>query len=206
MATAVAMASPYELSGFRSAKFGMNKNQVITAIKSDFGVQDSDIARDVNMDEGTDLLEIQQSSLSVFDNPTTISYVFGHKTKKLIQVTVTIRNTTTDDASKQFFLNTAVTKLIPYFQQNDLSNYKVINNMAVPQENAVVLFGLLPKSDTHPQALEISLSNIAVSQKGDQVYIDVLKASPDPIVLRLSYISTLTNMDIATQKIKSNDF
>lgn len=205
MATAVAMASPYVLEGFRSAKFGMNKNQVITAIKTDFGVEDADIIRDVNMDQGTDVLAVEQPGLSVFNGPTTIAYMFGHKTKKLIRVTVTIRGEATQDSDKVFFLNAAVNKLVPHFKQKDLSNYKVVGNVAVPKENAVLLFGLVPESEKYPQALEIALSNIAVRQKDNQVTVDILKASPEPITLQINYISALENMDIA-KPIDSKDF
>ncbi len=201
------LASPYVVEGFRSAKFGMNKNQVIASIKTDFKVPDAKILRDINLDKGTDVLIVKQSSLSVFANPTTISYVFGHKSKKLMAVTVKITEDSKDNAIQQIFLRTAVEKLVPFFEDNDLSAYRMINNVALQQKNAVILFGLLPKSEQYPQALEISLSNVSVQQGDKKVFVDVKKDSQDPIILRISYVQSFNNSDtFNNSKINKKDF
>ncbi len=207
MLTTVAMASPYVIEGFRSAKFGMTKSQVVDAIKKDFKVSDAKIIRDTNIENGTDLLVVKQPSLSAFASPTTISYIFGYESKRLTTINVEIVNASKEANAQGSFLNTAINKLVPYFKENDLSAYKVIDSAALEKENVVVLFGLLPKSKTHPQALEIALSNVSVTQKDKQVIVDVKKDSEQPMVLRISYVKDLENIDIKEPvKIGKDDF
>lgn len=76
------------LDGFRSAKFGMNENKVKKAITKDFKIPNRKIKKTTNPTEQTISLSISVPKLFGHGGPATIGYVFGHQSKKLIQVNV----------------------------------------------------------------------------------------------------------------------
>src|SRR5262245_16713901 len=78
----------YEVTGFRDARFGMTEPEVRTAIKKSFLVKDADIKTGSNPTEGTTLLTVRVSSLDPGPGTATVTYIFGNKSKKLIQVNV----------------------------------------------------------------------------------------------------------------------
>jgi hypothetical protein len=88
-ATADAMlptAAPVVVEGFRSAKFGMTQAEVKAAIVKDFGVKADAITAGVNPAERTQLLSVKVPDLLPGGGTAQVSYVFGYKTKQLIQV------------------------------------------------------------------------------------------------------------------------
>src|SRR5437016_5118723 len=76
----------YEVTGFRDARFGMTEPEVRAVVKKSFAVKDADIKAAPNPAEGTTLLTVRVNSLDPGPGPGTITYIFGNKTKKLIQV------------------------------------------------------------------------------------------------------------------------
>ena len=78
----------YEVTGFRDARFGMTEADVRAAVKKSLAVQDADIKTGANPTEGTALLIVRVDSLDPGPGPATITYIFGNKSKKLIQVNV----------------------------------------------------------------------------------------------------------------------
>lgn len=88
-ATADAMlpaAAPVVVAGFRSAKFGMTQADVKAAIIKDFDVKGDAITTGVNPAERTQLLSVKVPDLLPGGGTAQVSYVFGYKTKQLIQV------------------------------------------------------------------------------------------------------------------------
>src|SRR5262247_2151537 len=78
----------YEVTGFRDARFGMTEAEVRAGVKKSFAVKDADIKTTANPTEGTTLLIVRVDSLDPGPGPATITYIFGNKSKKLIQVNV----------------------------------------------------------------------------------------------------------------------
>ena len=78
----------YEVTGFRDARFGMTEAEVRAAVKKSFAVKDADIKTTANPTEGTTLLIVRVDSLDPGPGPATVTYIFGNKSKKLIQVNV----------------------------------------------------------------------------------------------------------------------
>jgi hypothetical protein len=74
------------VAGFRSAKFGMNEPEVRQAIMRDFGVKADAIRAEDNSAEQTHVLIITVTDLLQGGGKAALSYVFGYKTKTLIQV------------------------------------------------------------------------------------------------------------------------
>jgi hypothetical protein len=74
------------VTGFRSAKFGMNEPDVRQAIMRDFGVKADAIRAQENSAEQTHVLIVAVPDLLQGGGKADLSYVFGYKAKTLIQV------------------------------------------------------------------------------------------------------------------------
>ena len=74
------------VEGFRSAKFGMNEADVRSAIGKDFGLKPEAIKTQDNPAELTHSLLVTVPDLLPNGGGAEVSYVFGYKSKSLIQV------------------------------------------------------------------------------------------------------------------------
>ena len=82
----VAPAQPVRIEGFRSAQWGMTEAQVKAAIAKDFKTAPEKIRSEENLAERTQVLAITVPDLLEGAGAAKISYIFGHASKKLIQV------------------------------------------------------------------------------------------------------------------------
>jgi hypothetical protein len=78
----------YEVTGFRDAHFGMTEQELRAAVVKDFALKPADITSSVNPVEGTTVLTAKVAALEPGPGPAAIAYIFGHASKKLIQVNV----------------------------------------------------------------------------------------------------------------------
>ena len=76
------------IDGFRSAKFGMDEKKVKRAIAKDFKISKSKIDRKVHPIEKTLTLNVNIPDLFATGGTACITYILGHKSKKLMQVNV----------------------------------------------------------------------------------------------------------------------
>jgi hypothetical protein len=87
-ATAPAPAPVTDVNGFRSATFGMSEADVRATIVKDFSVKPSAIASGQNPAERTRVLSVSVPDLLQGGGTAQVSYVFGYKSKTLIQIGV----------------------------------------------------------------------------------------------------------------------
>ena len=186
----------YEVTGFRDARFGMTEPEVRTAIKKSFPVKDADIKTGSNPTEGTILLTARVDSLDPGPGTATVTYIFGNKNKKLIQVNVGWGEDGPSDANA---IVGAATRLERYFQS--FSWRKDATRAGVPVgENTVVLFA---GEDEKKGAVRVIIDGIKyqVNREGKET------SSPDPKgppKLVINYIADRENPDIA--KIEPGKF
>lgn len=83
-----------EVTGFRSAKFGMSEDEVRAAIVKDFKVQPQAIKLEENKLERTRMLTVEAPEALPGGGTATVSYIFGYETKKLIQAGLVWSKTT----------------------------------------------------------------------------------------------------------------
>jgi hypothetical protein len=189
----------YEVNGFRDARFGMTEPEVRAAVTKAFGVKPADIKSNPNATEGTTLLLVRVESLDPGPGPATITYIFGHKSKKLIQVNVAWGEDTPNNAPDANAIIGAGTRLERYFQS--FSWRKDATRVGVPiGENTVVLFS---GEDEKKGAVRLVVDGIKyqLNQEGKQT------TSPDPKgapKLVINYIADRENPDIA--KIEPGKF
>ncbi len=81
-------AKAASVEGFRSARFGMTEAEVRKALRKDFQIKDSEIVRSENAVEKTTALQITVNDLLPDSGPANVGYVFGYRSKLLIQVNV----------------------------------------------------------------------------------------------------------------------
>jgi hypothetical protein len=79
---------PFRIDGFRSADFGMTEREVRLAVRKDFSATERDISVTLNPDEKTAVLTIIVPDLVPSTGPARIAYIFGYRTRRLIQVNV----------------------------------------------------------------------------------------------------------------------
>ena len=76
------------IDGFRSAKFGMKMEEVKQAIVKDFGISDSKIDTISHPTEQTQSLGVSIDQLLPTSGKSRVVYVFGYKSKRLMQVNI----------------------------------------------------------------------------------------------------------------------
>ena len=105
----VVLAPTVEVSGFRSAKFGMNEADVRAAIVKDLGVKPEAIRVETNASEQTRVLLVKANDVLPGGGLSEVSYVLGYKTKTLIQVGVSWSKATEEKMTPdQLFSNSTV--------------------------------------------------------------------------------------------------
>lgn len=194
--TASAQELPkYEVTGFRDAHFGMTEQEVRAVIAKSFGVKPSDIVSSTNPIEGTAVLTTRVVTLDPAPGPAEIVYIFGHSSKKLIQVNVIWG----DDRSKgepkggdPSALITAGTRLERYFA--GFAWRKDAARAGIPVgENTIVLFS---GEDEKKGAVRLIADGIKyqVQREGKQTTSPEPKGPPKLII---NYIADRENPDIA---------
>jgi hypothetical protein len=189
----------YEVTGFRDARFGMTEAEVRAVLKKSFAVKDADIKTGANPTEGTTLLIVRVESLDPGPGPATITYIFGNKSKKLIQVNVVWGEDAPNNSSDANAIVGAGTRLERYFQ--GFGWRKDTTRVGVPVgENTVVLFA---GEDEKKGAVRLVVDGIKyqMNREGNQT------TSPDPKgapKLVINYIGDRENPDVA--KIEPGKF
>jgi hypothetical protein len=103
------MPQTADVSGFRSAKFGMSENDVKNAIAKDFNAKGDAIRTDTNPSEQTKVLTIKAADVLPGGGMAEVSYVFGFKSKTLIQVGIAWSKASDDKMTpEQLFSNANV--------------------------------------------------------------------------------------------------
>jgi hypothetical protein len=189
----------YEVTGFRDARFGMTEAEVRAAVKKSLAVKDADIKTSANPTEGTTLLIVRADSLEPGPGPAAITYIFGNKSKKLIQVNVVWGEDPPNNSSDANAIIGAGTRLERYFQ--GFGWRKDTTRVGVPVgENTVVLFA---GEDEKKGAVRLVVDGIKyqMNREGNQTN------SPDPKgppKLVINYIADRENPDVA--KIEPGKF
>ena len=89
------------IGGFRSAKFGMKMKEVKKAIYQDFGIPDGEITIVNHPTERTESLAVVVEKLLPNAVKSRVVYVFGYKTKRLIQVNILLGHPVDTNATAQ---------------------------------------------------------------------------------------------------------
>jgi len=90
---------PFQVDGFRSARWGMSDAQVKAAIRKDFNIPPEKVQTEENASERTAVMTVTVGDLLEGAGKARVSYILGHASKKLIQVNI-VWGTTIDPQVK----------------------------------------------------------------------------------------------------------
>jgi len=177
------------IDGFRSAKFGYKEGDVLRAIKKDFKINKNAVSRGVNSNEKTVFLMIDVKDLLAESGPSKVIYIFGYKSKKLIQVKVVWGKLAQKKPNIETIVSIA-TQLSNYFRQKRYQE----NGFASYRQLAEELILVFQGKDQKARAARLLLSN-PKNRDGE---------AGKNISLTLSYIEKPEDPDVF--KIKDGDF
>ncbi len=183
----------YEVTGFREARFGMTEPEVRALVIKTLGVKPADITSAANQVEGTNVLTVKVPSLDPAPGPAQVGYIFGHSSKKLIQVNVIWGEESSKEKIDPDAMIGAGTRLARYFA--GFSWRKDTTRSGVPVgPNAVVLFS---GEDEKKGAVRLVVDNIKYQM---QTKDNKETSSPEPKgppKLMINYIADRDNPDVA---------
>jgi hypothetical protein len=175
------------VDGFRSAKFGMDENQVLQAIIKDFKVPKEMIARGSNPTEKTTHLVISLNNLILPGGVTQINYSLGHKSKRLKRVNLYWGEGVSEKIDPE--LVTAVANILStYFKKKRFKKEKYLLGGKFSDGTICVFRGL----DKNDRMIFLTLHTLN-SKKNDK---------KKRIRLKLSYLQNYRDPDIFSSKDK----
>jgi hypothetical protein len=177
------------VTGFRSAHFGMDEKKILKAIYRDFKIPKSKIKRQIHAKERTRSYEISVTNLLPESGPSRIFYIFGHKSKKLIQVNLVWGKPVTDSPDAKSIVDTA-NQLRDHFMQKNFPEKGRRINTLLPDGSVLVFRG----QDNRGRLTTLLLMNPEIEGSGKNKNIS----------LRLSYIENPNSPDIF--RVGANDF
>lgn len=189
----------YEVTGFRGATFGMTEPDIRAIVTKTLGLKATDVTSAANPVEGTTVLTAKVASLDPGQGPAEIAYIFGHSSKKLIQVNVIWGEGASKDKADPNAMVTAGTRLQRYFA--GFTWRKDTTRAGIPVgPNTVVLFS---GEDEKTGAVRLILDGVKyqIKREGNE------SSSPDPAgppKLIINYIADRDNPDVA--KIEKGKF
>jgi len=190
--------APYEVDGFRGARFGMTEPEVRSVVIKNLGVKTSDLGTAPNPIEGTTVLTARVASLDPGPGPAQVAFIFGHTSKKLIQVNVIWGDDQNSKADASAMV-AAGTRLERYF--SGYSWRKDTTRAGIPVgDNTVVMFA---GEDGKKGALRVVVDGVKyqVMQAGKETNSPEPKGPPRLVI---NYIADRENPDVA--KIEKGKF
>lgn len=172
-----------EVDGFRGAKFGMTQAEVKHAIFEDFKLKGDAIRKERNPGERTKALLVKVPNLLPGGGIAQISYIFGYRTKKLIQVTVSWSKATDKKMTPaRLFANSSV--LRDHFTSEKFKSGTVATN--IPVKDGLLVFR---GSDAEGRTTILMLEGAFRKGKGKQRVL-----TPDDLLL--FYVANAKKPDI----------
>jgi len=174
------------IDGFRQALFGMSEEQVRQVIRKDFPASAGKISNAVHPSEKTTVLSTTVSDLLPNSGNARISYIFGYRSKKLIQVNV-VWTSEGNAASDETLVGTA-NSLRDYFASQNYKPDTAVSNRQLA-ENTIVVFRA---SDLQGRMVLLVLSGVAAAARDEEKK----GQRPPPLTLELSYIEDAAHPDV----------
>jgi hypothetical protein len=177
---------PATIDGFRLARFGMSEEQVRQAIRKDFPAAAAKLTSAVHPSEKTTVLSLAVTDLLPHTGSARISYVFGYRSKKLIQVNL-LWSSDGSPAADETIVGIA-NSLRDYFVSENLASDSVVANRQLAENTILVFRG----SDDQKRTVLLMLSGVAASARSEEKKTP----KPLPLTLELSYIEDPAHPDV----------
>ena len=172
----------HEITGFRSARFGMNEDQVRAAVAHDFKDYAPLLQPARHPDARYSLLVLPLPSLEPGPGAAGVTYIFAAAEHKLVQVNVLWSTSDKPSDAERTRMSAAGVQLADYFRA--LRWRPDAATMGVPLgPNGVVLFSGI---DAHKAMVEVSLTGMSLRGPDGKV-----ARAEGPVKLRVAYMAGL---------------
>ena len=185
-----------DVAGFRSAKFGDTEEAVRSAISKDFSKSTDDIKVVENPVQRTKVLVVDISDLIPETGKARVSYIFGYKSKALIQVSILWGTSISPETTDVKIARTALV-LKNYFSGQGFDPKRTVRDRDI--KNGVVVFQSVDKDNRLVRLLYVSAP--ALVSKTDKSKPTDAKTR---YALNLAYVANPVSPDIFS--IKSGAF
>jgi hypothetical protein len=185
---AVSEAIEAKVTGFRSSRFGMTKEEVLNAILDDFGLEAKSVRKSFSNTEKTERFEIIVPDLIPGAGEATVVYMFGYQSKQLHQVH-TFWGKPFDPEPSPSRILVATRELSQYFSKRAFVKNTVQKDVQLTKDLILVFKG----SDTKGRMVAMTLSNLQTNNSSGQ-------NKNSEASLRLSFIENSTDPDIYKAK------
>ena len=182
-APAAPAAKPlHEITGFRSARFGMNEDEVRAAVARDFKDQATLLQPAHHPDPRFSMLVLPLPSLEPGPGAAGVTYLFDAARHKLVQVNVLWSTGDKPGEADRTRMATAGMQLADYFRK--LAWRPDAATMGVPLgADGLVLFSGI---DAHKAMVEVTLTGVPLQGRDGKV-----KPAAGPAKLRVAYMASL---------------
>lgn len=194
-----AEVKPYEVNGFRTARFGMDEAAVKRAIAADFNVRESTISKETNPIDRTTVLTITAKDVLPEIAVARIHYILGYKEKKLFQIVLTWGAGTSETQPGNTSVLAGAQELLNYFVSQSFKPENRIVNAQTADGNALLFQGI----DDRGRVVQLQYGTLAETAKKGETSEDGKTPTRLPWG-RLVYVEDPKNMDIF--KIKPGQF
>jgi hypothetical protein len=177
---------PVTIEGFRQALFGMNEEQVRKVIRKDFPAAAAKIGSTIHPSEKTMVLSLVVADLLPNTGNARVSYIFGYRSKKLIQINIVWTSEGTP-ASDETVVGTA-NSLRDYFTSQNYKPDSAVTNRQLA-ENTILVFRA---NDLQGRTVLLVLSGAAAEARREEKK----GPRPPPLTLELSYIEDAAHPDV----------
>jgi len=183
---------PAEVTGFRSAKFGMDPAEVRKKIAKDFGIKDTkSVAQQTNPIEKTESLLVAVDDIIPESGKSQIGYVFGYKSKKLVQINILWGIPVDAEIGMDRVVATA-NILRRHFAAQGFDKENVLMNVPLSQGSIIVFRGTDSKG--RMALLDLNILNVPVKESKEGEEQETIQRAS----LKLSYILSPTSPDVFT--------
>ena len=180
-----------DITGFRTARFGMGEAEVRQAMVRDFQARPGAIVALDNANEGTRVLSMVVPALEPGPGPATVSYILGASTKRLMHVNVAWFAGASQ--AERDRLAAAGLLLARHFQERDWAPGRVGAGVREAPLTLLLFAGV----DKRGSAVELRLSGVPVAEPGGATD---LVPSDGPSELRLAYSANAARPDITRMR------
>jgi hypothetical protein len=172
------------IEGFRSARFGMTEAETRAAIRRDFAQAAERIVSEQTPVERTQVLTVTVPDLIPDAGAARVSYILGHRSKRLIQVTI-LWGPPGDPTARPEALVNAAEALRAHFASLAWRQGSVAAGVALADGTTLVFRGL----DLQGRMAQLQILPAAPPQ-------GAAASAPRPFGLRLAYVADPLNPDV----------
>lgn len=182
-------ADYHYITGFRSARFGMDKTEVRAAIMQDFQVDEAAISEMVNLDQATTVLAVNLPNLSPGPGPASVFYIFGATTGRLMYINVVWATSESPSVQERDRIAVAGLQLAHYFENMKWKPEGAVSGVSLNPGEVLAFAGV----DPDDAGVQVIISGVPMTDaEGHEVPVS------GPAILQISYTARYGAADVIT--------